>query len=52
MVVAALLSAAEVALPYCSSVFPRGLFAALSALTVSSAWVARIVAQKEFVDAD
>lgn len=50
LVVAAALSGAEVALPFFADSFPRGPFAALSFLAVASAFVARLVAQKEFAD--
>lgn len=48
MIVAALLSGFEVALPLLDNIveMPRGLFAALSGFTVAAAFVARIVAQK------
>lgn len=47
MILAALLSGVEVALPFFSSVIPAGIFAALSFLAVSTAFVARLVAQKD-----
>lgn len=50
LVVAAALSGTEVALPFFADSFPRGPFAALSFLAVASAFVARLVAQKEFAD--
>lgn len=46
MVVAALLSGLEVALPFFAESFPRGLFAAGSFVTVAGAFVARFIAQK------
>lgn len=46
MVLAALLSGAEIVLPLFSEALPRGLFAVLSFLTVAGAFVARLVAQK------
>lgn len=54
MVLAALLSGVEVALPLIGGLLsiPAGIFAALSGLTVAAAFVARFVAQKEFNDAD
>lgn len=50
LIVAALLSGIEVALPFFVDSLPRGPFAALSFLAVASAFVARLVAQKEFCD--
>jgi hypothetical protein len=47
MIVAALLSGVEVILPFFSGAIPKGTFAALSFLAVSSAFVARLVAQKD-----
>lgn len=47
MVIAAILSGVEVALPFFASAIPPGMFAALSFLAVSSAFVARLVAQKD-----
>lgn len=47
MVVAALLSGIEVILPFFSGSIPKGSFAGLSFLAVSSAFVARLVAQKD-----
>lgn len=52
LILAALLSGIEVALPFFAGNFPRGPFAALSFFAVASAFVARLVAQKEFVDED
>ena len=46
MIVAALLSGIEVTLPFFSGAIPKGTFAALSFIAVSSAFVARLVAQK------
>mgnify|MGYP003422774952 CR=1 FL=1 len=45
---AALLSGAEVALPFFADQFPRGIFAALSFVAVAGAFVARLVAQRGF----
>ena len=52
MAAAAVLSAAEVALPFIEQFaqIPTGLMAALSALSTAGAFVARIAAQKEFGD--
>lgn len=47
MLLAAVLSAAEVALPFFVDAVPRGAFAAISALTVGAAFVARLIAQKD-----
>ncbi len=46
MIVAGLLSGVEVALPLFADALPRGIFAALSALIVMAALVARLLAQK------
>lgn len=46
MFLAAILSGVEVALPFFAESVPRGAFAALSALTVAAAFVARLVAQR------
>jgi len=46
MLLAAVLSGIEVALPFFASEFPRGIFAVLSFLSVASAFVARLIAQK------
>ena len=47
IVLAFALSAAEVILPFFDGALPRGLFAALSGLTVAGAFVARLLAQKD-----
>lgn len=47
MLLAAILSAAEVALPLIPNNLPRGIFAAVSGCTVAAAFVARLLAQKE-----
>lgn len=47
IILAALLSAVEVVLPFFSHEFPPKLFAALSGLAASAALVARIMAQKD-----
>lgn len=47
IVLAALLSGAEVALPLLSNWFAPGLFATLSFLVTVAAFIARIVAQKK-----
>lgn len=47
MILAGILSAVEVILPFFEDRFPRGLFAALSGLAVGAAFVARLVAQKD-----
>lgn len=46
MLLAAVLSALEVALPFFQPNLPRGWFALLSAVTVGAAFVARLVAQR------
>lgn len=52
LVLAAVLSGVEVALPLVVGVIPipAGIFAALSFVTVAAAFIARIVAQKEISD--
>ncbi len=47
MLLAGLLSGAEVTLPFFSHAMPHGVFAALSGVTVAAAFVARLVAQKD-----
>jgi hypothetical protein len=47
MALAAVLSAAEVALPLFQDAIPRGVFAVLSMVAVAGAFVARLVAQKD-----
>ncbi len=47
MLLAGVLSAVEVALPFFEDHFPRGIFAALSGLAVGAAFIARLVAQKD-----
>jgi len=47
MVLAGALSGAEIILPMFSESIPRGTFAALSALATSTAFVARLLAQRE-----
>lgn len=53
LLLAGLLSGLEVALPLIDGVYEiqRGVFAALSGVTVAGAFVARIVAQKGLSDA-
>ena len=48
MIVAALMSGVEIALPLFYDAIPRGAFAALSFFAVAGAFVARLVAQKDF----
>lgn len=50
MIVAGILSGIEVALPLAGDLVPVpvGIFAGLSALTTAGAFVARLVAQKDF----
>lgn len=50
MLLAALLSAAEVTLPFLGDFIAPGLLAALSVLTVSAAFVARLLAQRNMND--
>lgn len=50
LIVAAILSGIEVALPFFADTLPRGPFAALSFVAVGMAFVARLVAQKDFAD--
>ena len=47
MVLAALLSGVEVVVPLFADTLPHGVFATLSGLSVSAAFVARLVAQKD-----
>lgn len=47
MALAAILSGVEVALPFFAGEMPQGVFAALSAVAVGGAFVARLVAQKD-----
>jgi len=50
MLIAAVLSGIEVALPFFADALPRGPLAALSFVAVALAFVARLVAQKDFAD--
>ena len=50
LLAAGVLSAVEVALPFFSDGMPRGLFAALSGLSVGGAFVARLLAQKDMAN--
>lgn len=50
MLLAGLLSGVEVALPFMGDLIPPGVFATLSALTVSAAFVARLLAQRNMDD--
>lgn len=47
MLLAALLSGIEVALPFFAEAMPRGWFAVLSFLAVAGAFVTRLLAQKD-----
>lgn len=47
MVLAFLLTMAEAILPFFDDAFPRRVFAVLSGLAVASAFVARLVAQRD-----
>lgn len=46
MIIAGILSGAEVALPFFTDVVPQGIMAALSSLVVSAAFIARFMAQQ------
>ena len=48
MVLAAVLSGIEVILPFFNESIPKNIFAALSFVCVSAAFVARLVAQRGF----
>jgi hypothetical protein len=48
LILAGALSGAEVILPFFADAIPRGIFAILSFTAVGAAFVARIVAQKDF----
>lgn len=48
MILAGLLSGAELILPLFADEIPRGTFAVLTMLAVSGAFIARLVAQREF----
>ena len=50
MLLAGLLSGAEVILPLFADGIPRHLFAALSMITIAGAFVARLIAQKGLHD--
>ena len=52
MIVAGILSGGEVILPFFEPAIPRGIFAAASGLTVSAAFIARLMAQKGIRDGD
>lgn len=52
ILLAGLLSGAELVLPMYADSLPRGRFAALSLVVTAAALVSRLVAQKEFADAD
>ncbi len=48
MILAGLLSGAEIILPFYADEIPRGTFAALTMLAVTGAFIARLIAQQEF----
>lgn len=50
MILAGILSGAEVALPYFTAVIPPGILSALSSMVVSAAFIARFLAQKNMVN--
>jgi hypothetical protein len=52
MILAGVLSGIEVVLPMYSNDLPRGLFAVLSMGTISAAFIARIMAQRNMGDDD
>lgn len=52
MIVAGLLSGVEVVLPLFATDLPRGLFAILSMVTISVAFITRLMAQKDMSDDD
>ena len=52
MILAGFLSGAEIILPFYADAIPRGVFASLTMLAVSGAFVARLVAQREFEHGD
>lgn len=47
MLLAGVLSGVEVAVPLFAHTLPHGVFAALSILSVSAAFIARLIAQKD-----
>ena len=47
---AAMLTAAEVGMPYLGDLLPARLMSALAGLSAGGAFVARLIAQKEFED--
>lgn len=50
MFLAALMSGIEIALPFFADAFPRGVFAGLSFVAVSGAFVARFFVQKDLLN--
>ena len=50
MALAILLTAAEVGVPYLGDLLPARLMSALAGLSAGGAFVARLIAQKEFED--
>lgn len=52
MILAGLLSAAEIILPLFADDIPRGTFAVLTLFAVSGAFITRLVAQREFENGD
>jgi Kef-type K+ transport system membrane component KefB len=46
MLLAAIMSGVEIALPFFANAMPRGVFAGLSFAAVSGAFIARFIAQK------
>ena len=47
ILMAALLSSAEVILPFFADSIPRGIFAALTLIAVSGAFISRLIVQKD-----
>lgn len=52
MLLAGILSAAEIILPLYADTMPRGLFAALTIVAVGGAFVTRLLVQKGITDAN
>jgi len=52
MILAGLLSGIEVVLPFFSEDLPRGMFAVMSLLATSGAFVSRLLAQRNMRDDD
>jgi hypothetical protein len=50
IILAILLSCAEVAIPYFQDAIPKGVFAALSVVVTGAAWFVRVKVEKEILD--